>query len=134
MGSASGTFDCENVSNGGKQDTKQDTFAKEVPVPSDVAKARFRGALAVELRMQGCTYDELAEILGYTHRSAARKAVMRTIAERAHVAVDVYKVQRYMAAEELHQRSWPAALRGDARALARCLNAMGERMFVSGIG
>ena len=63
-------------------------------VPADIAKARFRGALAVELRMQGCSYDELAEILEYSHRSSARKAVMRTIKERSDMAVDAYLVQR----------------------------------------
>ena len=99
----------------------------------DMAKARYRGALAVELRMQGCTYDELAEILGYTHRSAARKAVMRTIKERADIAVDVYRVERYWAAERTHQQSWPAALRGDARALARCLRSFDERVFLAGL-
>ncbi len=95
--------------------------------------ARFRGALAVELRMQGMTFDELAEVLGYTHRSAARKAVLRTIKERADVAVDVYRVQRYLEMEDIHKKSWPAALRGDPRALARCLRAMSERASITGI-
>jgi len=99
----------------------------------DRAKARYRGAQPVELRMQGLKYDELAEILGYTHRSAARKAVMRTIKERADVAVDAYRVDRYLQAEATHARSWPSALAGDPRALARCLRAMDERSDLLGL-
>ena len=100
---------------------------------NDQAKARYRGALAVELRMQGYTYDELAEILGYTHRSAARKAVMRTIKERANVAVDAFRVHRYLEIEDVHRRSLPAALKGDPRALARCLRASDERTELFGL-
>lgn len=99
----------------------------------DPAVARFRGALAVELRVQGLTYSEIAETLDYRHRSSARKAALRTIRERADVAVDVYRVHRYLDLEDIGQRSFPAALRGEARALARCLRAAQERIDLLGI-
>lgn len=82
--------------------------------------------------MQGRTYHELANILGYTHRSAARKAVMRTIEERCDAAVDAYRVHRYLACEDIHRRDFPLALQGNARALARCLRAARERTSLSG--
>lgn len=82
----------------------------------------------MELRMRGYTYDELADTLGYQHRSSARKAVMRTVKERADLAVDLYRVHRYLVCEDILRRDFPLALRGDARALARCLRASGERM------
>jgi len=94
----------------------------------DPAIAQFRGALAVELRAQGMTYADIADALHYGHRSAARKATMRTIRERAGTAVDVYRVQRYLDLEDVTRRSVPPALRGDARALARCLRASRERV------
>lgn len=99
----------------------------------DSAAARYRGVLAVELRMEGWTYDELAQLLGYTHRSAARKAVMRTIKERADVVVDAYRLQRYLESELVHRRSWSMALKGDAKALARCLRAAKERATLVGL-
>lgn len=87
----------------------------------------------MELRMQGFSYSDLAETLGYTHRSSARKAVMRTIKERSDLAVDLYRVNRYLACEDIHRRDYPLALRGDARALARCLRASGERVSLVGV-
>lgn len=98
----------------------------------DQAIAKFRGALAVELRAQGLTYSEIAEALDYRHRSAARKAAMRTIRERADVAVDVYRVHRYLDLEDIGQKSFPAALKGDPRALARCLRAAQDRLDLFG--
>ena len=114
--------------------TPRGTLAKEAKVPADMAKARFRGALGVELRMQGCTYDELAVILEYSHRSAARKAVMRTIKERSDMAVDAYRVQRFLATEDTLGKSLPAALKGEPRALARCLRCIDERAMLFRIG
>ena len=99
-----------------------------------MATARFRAALAVELRVQGFTYEELAQTLGYSHRSAARKAVMRALAERVGVAVDLYRVQRYLDLEEATERSMPLALTGDTRALARCLRSSSERIELFGLG
>jgi hypothetical protein len=98
----------------------------------DQAVAKLRGALAVELRAQGLTYSEIAETLDYRHRSSARKAALRTIRERADLAVDVYRVNRYFDLEDIGQRSFPAALKGDARALARCLRAAQERVELFG--
>jgi len=94
----------------------------------DPAIAQFRGALAVELRAQGLTYADIADVLQYRHRSSARKATMRTIRERADMAVDVYRVQKYLRLEDDTRGSLPPALRGDARALARCLRASRERV------
>ena len=85
------------------RDTQRDTSAGSSS-DHDQAKARYRGSLAVELRMRGLKYGE-----------------------RADVAVDAYRVDRYLQAEATHARSWPPALAGDPRALARCLRAMDER-------
>lgn len=100
----------------------------------DTAMARFRGVLAVELRAEGYSYDDLAEILGYTHRSAARKAVMRTLASRTDIAVHSYLVNRLLALDQDHRRSWVPALNGDSRALARCLRVGQERINLLGMG
>lgn len=102
-------------------------------MPHDLALARYRGAVAVQLRLEGMTYQELAEALGYTHRSAARKAVMRTIQERADMVVDAYRVQRYLELEERHRRSWVDALRGRPKAISACLKAADERTWLLGM-
>jgi hypothetical protein len=50
--------------------------------------ARERGARAVELRVLGWTFDEIAKQLGYTHRAAAQKAVAAQMAKREKPAAD----------------------------------------------
>jgi len=99
---------------------------------TDPALARYRGAVAVQLRLEGHTYEELAVTLGYTHRSAARKAVMRTIKERADMVVDAHRVMRWMELEELHRRSWVDAIRGRTWAVNAYLRAADERVFLTG--
>ena len=99
----------------------------------DAALARYRGAVAVQLRLEGLTYQELAEALGYSHRSAARKAVFRTIKERADMAIDAFKVMKYLELEERHRRSWVDALSGKAGALDACLKTADERVSLHGL-
>ena len=85
------------------------------------------------LRLEGLTYQELADALGYSHRSAARKAVFRTIKERSDMAVDAFKVMRFLELEERHRKSWVEALKGHPRALDRCLKAADERVALQGL-
>ena len=99
----------------------------------DMALARYRGAVGVQLRLEGYTYQQLAETLGYSHRSAARKAVMRTIQERADMVVDAYRVQRFLELEDRHRQSWVDALRGRSIAIKRCLDAADERLWLNGV-
>lgn len=47
-----------------------------------------REARAVELKTAGKTYDEIAAEVGYTNRSAARKAVVRALERRPVESVD----------------------------------------------
>jgi DNA-directed RNA polymerase subunit K/omega len=47
-----------------------------------------RTAKALEMRMQGLSYDEIARKLGYANRSGAYKAVCTLLAERAKQAND----------------------------------------------
>lgn len=46
----------------------------------DMARAHARRTQAVRLRMQGATYEQIAETAGYSDRSAARQAVVRALA------------------------------------------------------
>lgn len=98
----------------------------------DRARAEYRGALGVELRMQGYSYDDLAELLGYADRSGARKAVMRAVRARRNHAVDLYRIHRMYACEDIERLQWPRAMRGDARALAKVLRAGLERAELAG--
>lgn len=99
----------------------------------DRARAEYRSALGVELRIQGHSYEELAELLGYADRSGARKAVMRAVKSRRNHAVDLYRIHRMYVCEDIQRLHWPRAIRGDARALAKVLRAGLERVELSGV-
>jgi predicted transcriptional regulator len=96
----------------------------------DPVVARWRGVQALELRARGWTYSEIAKELGLSHRSAARKAAVRVLRERAGVAVDVYRVAELLQTDFALSQSWDAALSGDDRAIAVCAQAVAARSMV----
>ena len=101
-------------------------------VRSDRARASFRAAVAVELRLAGAGYDEIAQELGFTKRSGAWKAVQRALRQRSATAVDRYRMTRYAELEDVHRRWWPAAVAGDLAAVNRVLSASSERSALAG--
>lgn len=44
--------------------------------------ARMRRLDAIQLRIEGCTFEEIADQLGYAHRTEARKAVIDGLRQR----------------------------------------------------
>lgn len=101
------------------------------------AKKRATQALrrqrCVELAAQGRTYDEIAQEVGYTHRSAARKAL---IAALDTVLVD--NVQQYRALElerldALQVALWDDAVAGDVTAVDRVLKIINARCRLLGL-
>lgn len=100
----------------------------------DRARARYRGAVGLELRLRGLTYAAIAEIVGYHDKSGARKAVHRCISERAAMAFDAYRVQRFLELEDLHRKGWADAIAGRPAATKKLLNAADERLTLMGLG
>ena len=113
-------------------DTGADTHrarvrAREEDTSSSTAEnARKRQAVALDLRAQGKSFDQIAAVCGYTHRSAARKAVA---AARIAIAEDTaeearlnFKASYGPLREVLHRK----ARRGDVRA-AEVLVKLDER-------
>lgn len=98
------------------QATKQDT--DPLPPTSDTTTAAVmrRTQRAVELHLAGLPYDAIAQTVGYTDRSAARKAVTRAIRES--MAADVGEARdSAVARSDRMLRAWlPRALNGDRHA------------------
>lgn len=99
----------------------------------DRALARYRGAVGLELRLRGLTYAAIAEIVGYHDKSGARKAVHRCISERAGMAFDAYRVQRFLELEDIHRKRWADAIAGRPAAAKRLLDAADERLTLMGL-
>jgi hypothetical protein len=100
----------------------------------DKALARYRGAVGLELRLRGWSYSDIAEAVGYFDKSGARKAVHRCITERAAMAFDAFRVQRFLELEDIHRRGWADAIGGHPAATKRLLDAADERLSLMGLG
>ena len=99
----------------------------------DKALARYRGAVGLELRLRGMTYADIAEVVGYYDKSGARKAVHRCITERAAMAFDAYRVERFLELEDIQRKGWADALQGQPAATRRLLAASDERLTLMGM-
>lgn len=84
-----------------------------------VVRAAERSALALQLRLQGYTYAEIAERVGYKSKSAAHLAVMREIRRiPAPYAEELRQVE--MERLEIALRAlYPKVIRGDCNAIKR---------------
>ena len=99
----------------------------------DKARAAYRRAVAVELRTQGYSYEEIAQTLEYRDRSGAWRAVMQALQERQVTAVDRMRIVRFAELEEQHRAAWQQAKTGDFKAIDTILRGFDERMSLIGM-
>jgi hypothetical protein len=95
---------------------------------SDKAIAAYRSARAVEMRLAGEDYDEIAKELQYADRSGAWRAVDRALRARTDRAVEIYHQQRLAAIQRTLEAYQDAALSGSLVAVDKIVAAMGERV------
>lgn len=77
---------------------------------SNKLTAAERGKRALELRLRRVGYDEIARELGYSHRSAARKAVEREIAKVPREAAKELLTQELETLDAVQRRMMPHIL------------------------
>ena len=99
----------------------------------DKARAAYRRAVAVELRTQGYSYDEIAETLEYKDRSGAWRAVTKAMSERQATAVDRLRMMRFAELEDEHRAAWHQAKCGDFRAIDKVMRCADERLALLGV-
>lgn len=90
---------------------------------TDRAMARYRAAVAVEMRLAGSSYDDISQALGFANRSGAWKAVDRALTRTRDERAASYFAVTMNDLELLHERAWSAAMAGDLTAIATCLRA-----------
>ena len=93
----------------------------------DKARSRYRKAVALELRQQGYSYDEIAQVLEFKDRSGAWRCVMRALESREVTAGMRYRILRYAELEQAQRDNWQKAQLGDHEAICRLADAAGER-------
>ena len=94
---------------------------------------QYREAVAVELAVEGRTFVEIAEIVGYSSRSGAWRAVRRSLQRRTDKAVDAYRTKALIDLELVQERAWPAAMSGDIKASEVVVRVIEERCRLLGV-
>lgn len=99
--------------------------------PSEELLAKERRAL--ELRRAGLTYDRIAAQLGYTNKSAAKKAVERGIQRTLQEPADELRVLETDRLDRLQTALWPGAMEGDEKKALAILKLMERRSKLLGL-
>lgn len=90
--------------------------------------AAYRAARAVELAMEGLSFDAIAAELGYRDRSGAWRAAQRCLARRQQVAADSFIAASLVDLEVVQERAWERAAAGDLQAGQIVLRAIEDRL------
>jgi hypothetical protein len=98
-----------------------------------LAQARAKRARAVELLIDGLSYDEIARQVGFTHRGSAHRAVSRALAEREHDAVDTLRRVELNRLDRLQAAVWSQATGGEVAAIDLILKIIEQRMRLFGL-
>jgi hypothetical protein len=90
---------------------------KEFEMPkTTTAKAHWKACRAVELMLDGKTYDQIAREVGYANRGTAHRVVAKALSERLADDIDVLRAVEGDRLEAMLCALWPLALDGDVRA------------------
>lgn len=97
---------------------------------------RVKAQRTLDLRAAGATFQQIADALGYSDRSAARKAFHRAL--DAEVAIgaeqrETLRQQQQYRLEQMLRAVWPNALRGDVKAQERVLRILERQARLLGL-
>ena len=82
-----------------------------------LAQARVKRVRAVQLLIEGKSYDQIARAVGYSHRGSAHHAVATALAAREVEAVDELRALEQVRLDLLQWSLWPRAMEGDIAAI-----------------
>lgn len=101
-----------------------------------MAQVAKRRADAIRLRLAGMDYDTIADRLGYSSRGAASKDIYRAFdAFRAEeeAAVETWREIEAQRLDRLQAAAWPAAAKGDLKAIETVLKVIAQRTKLLGL-
>ena len=99
-------------------------------MPGDRAVSGYRAAVAVELRLRGLEYADIAAELGYASKSGAWMAVSRALKARQVKGADVLVGKQLVDLDIMQERLWPRASAGDVAAVGACVRVIEQRCRV----
>lgn len=95
--------------------------------------AAERSRRALQLRLMRQSYDQIAKALGYSHKSAARKAVEREIAKVPREAAKELRDQELETLDMAQRAIMPSIIAGHLGAIDRMVKLMEQRAKLTGI-
>lgn len=95
--------------------------------------AAERRRQAIELRIAGATYDQIAQTVGYASKSAAWKAVNKGIADIPREAANELRTMELERMDRLTRAAWTKALRGDVPSIRAVLEISRDRAKLLGL-
>jgi hypothetical protein len=96
-------------------------------------QAAERKADAINLRMAGASYQEIADQLGYADHTGARKAVLTAMSMKVIEPVKLMRRLELYRLDELQSAVYPRAMEGDLKALGAVLKIMERRAALMGL-
>ena len=97
------------------------------------ALATFRRTKAIEMATAGCTYQQIAEHLGYANRGTVHRIVREALQDQQAESVELLREVEVRRRDALQAGLWEAALAGDVDAVHACLRIIHARIKVLGL-
>jgi len=88
---------------------------------------------AVELLASGCTYQQVADQMGYSSRGTAHNVVAKALREQTADAVSDLRDLENARLDALQVALWDAAMTGDARAVTAIVQIIGARVRLNAL-
>ncbi len=107
-------------------------MARHRTAPGDINAAE-KARLALTLRKQGYSLDEIALQIGYTHRSAASKAIRRELAHTPQPEAKELRQMEELRLDDMLKVCIPKAQKGDLGAVSRVIDISRRRSEVTGM-
>lgn len=95
--------------------------------------AQNRQQTALQLRLAGHSYDEIADRVGYADRRSAWHAVQRILDRQEAEGVDALRRIEGRRLDAVLAAVWPAAMAGDLAAIDRVLKVSARRAALYGL-
>lgn len=98
-----------------------------------IAQAKHKRIRAIELALEGHSYDEIARQVGFSHRGSAHRAVYKALGEREVEAVDGLRRLELDRLDRRQASLWVRALDGDVGAVNVVLKVIDQRIRLLGL-
>jgi hypothetical protein len=97
------------------------------------ALASARKSRAIELKLQGLTYQQVADELGYANKGTVHRLVREALDAQQAQGVERLREVEVRRLDALQRGLWDRAMSGDVDAVHACLRIIQERIKVLGL-